>query len=252
MLLGDGYKPFYVKGYRWLNPQLFNPGAGQIVAPARSVMAQLWLIGGGGRGGSTAPGRNNGRSNAGGGGAGGLSISNPFVIRSGQIITIAVGTGGTGDGGNTTAVFAPAGINMFANGGGRGGAGNANGAGTQGPGGTAGGGAINVQGGNGGSGNGQNGRGGGGGAPNNADGGNQGPNSGYMGNCMTNIGGIFAVLNAVGIGTPLCGYDSVAASDGRAGDRGSGGSGASRTRDSGNSGGLGGNGLLIARFLVKV
>lgn len=250
MLFGDNKKNLFSKGYHWAGPVLLNPGTAQWVAPVRTVMAQVWALGGGGGGGGTKKGSQNGKASAGGGGAGGLSITNPFLIHGGQIITVSIGQGGvtnSQDGGNTTVQFAPSGINLIA----RGGQGGATDTGGSGPGGSASGGAINVTGGRGGNGNSQNGRGGGGAAPNGADGGNQGPNSGYMGRCMTDIGGFFVVLNAVGIGTPLCGHDSVRASRGSNGDRGCGGSGASRTRNTGNGGGDGGNGLIVIRWLVK-
>ena len=246
MILGDNYKFLYSKGEHWRGPVLLNPGATQWVAPARTLMAQMYLIGGGGNGGNTARGSQQGRSNAGGGGAGGIVIKT-FLIDPGQVVHVSVGTSSNA----TTAVFAPAGVNLRAGAGGDGQDGNQNGSGVRGAGGNATGGDVNIDGGRGGSGNGQNGRGGGGGAPNGADGGSQGPNSGYMGNCMTNTNGIFALLNAVGINTPLCGPNSNAGSDGSNGDRGSGGSGASRTRNSPNQGGRGGSGLIIVRWLVK-
>lgn len=150
---------------------------------------------------------------------------------------------------NTRVTFT--GVNIVA-GGGRGGkSGTKIGDGDKGPGGNASGGDINSDGGSGGSGNGVNGRGGGGGAPDGASGGSHGPNSGYMGNCMTDIGGIFAMMNAVGINPPLCGPNSVAGSDGRNGDRASGGSAGSRTSNSPNNGGDGGNGFVIIRWLIR-
>lgn len=249
MILGDNRKELFGKGTHWVTV-LLNPGLVQWVAPNRTLMAQVWALGAGGGGGGTKKGSSNGKASAGGGGAGGLAISNQFVIHTGQIINVSIGVGGVNNsapGGNTTATFAPAGLNLFAGGGG----GGETDTGGFGAGGGAAGGATNVAGGRGGNGNSQNGRGGGGAAPNGADGGNQGPNSGYMGRCMSDIANFFAVLNAVGIGTPLCGYDSIAASSGSNGDRGCGGSGASRTRNTGNGGGNGGNGLMIIRYLLK-